>query len=192
MKALLNRITDRVSTKKGMWVVLAIWLGLAIILGGAAPEAKDYQSTVTGGGLPSTAKSVIASNQLENYFSKDEGIPALLVISEHNKELDATQVSSVVKAINEGLDHFKSIVPFDQLPTAAQEGFFSEDRSTVVLPTLLTAGLEAKEMNSTLEELKKVASEQSQASFVRMCQRCSSYSVESHSGLRFQSWGTLR
>lgn len=169
MKVLLNGITDRVSTKKGMWVALAIWLGLATILGGAAPGAKDYQSTVTGGGLPSTAKSVIANNQLENYFSKDEGIPALLVISEHNKVLDSAQVSSIIKVINEaGLDHFKSIVPFDQLPTATQEGFFSEDRSTVVLPTLLTAGLEAKEMNSTLEEMKKVASEQSQASFVRI------------------------
>lgn len=112
MKVLLNGITDRVSTKKGMWVALAIWLGLATILGGAAPGAKDYQSTVTGGGLPSTAKSVIANNQLENYFSKDEGIPALLVISEHNKVLDSAQVSSIIKVINEaGLDHFKSIVP---------------------------------------------------------------------------------
>ncbi|WP_274366312.1 MMPL family transporter [Paenibacillus thermotolerans] len=170
MKALLHRITDFASTRKGMWTVLTAWLLVTLLLGGLAPGAKDYESNATGQGLPDTAKSVIAQRELDTYFgSTDQGLPALIVISEEGKKLDAGRIAEMTTAIqDEGLEHLKGIVPFDRLPPPARERFFSGDGSTAVIPALLEEGLETKEIQATLKELQTIASDRSEASFVRI------------------------
>lgn len=169
MKAILSSITDRVATRKGMWIVLALWLAGTIILAGTAPGASEYKSTVPGSGLPDEAKSVIAAGQLEEYFSGDEGLPALLVLSEDDKELQNERISAVVRALDEAqIKEINSIVPYDRLPPQVQKGFQSEDGSTAVIPVLLNDNLEAKVIQTTLETMEKIAIDSSEASFVRI------------------------
>ena len=43
MKSLLLRITDFVSTKRGMRITLGVWLAVTLLLGGLAPSAKEYE-----------------------------------------------------------------------------------------------------------------------------------------------------
>ena len=59
MRKFLNFITDRVTTKKGMWVTLTIWLAATVLLAVLAPGAKDYEVTSIDS-LPKDAQSVIA------------------------------------------------------------------------------------------------------------------------------------
>jgi RND superfamily putative drug exporter len=58
MKSFLKSITDRVSTKKGMWFTLGVWVIVTVLLAVFAPSVKEYESSnITS--LPSDAKSVI-------------------------------------------------------------------------------------------------------------------------------------
>jgi len=168
LKPLLCRITDSISTKKGMWLSLAVWLIAAMLLGAMAPGSRDYESTVTGQGLPETAKSVVAERLLETYFSNDEGITALVVVAEDSGELDVQKVADAAAAVEaSNLEHVKSIVPIHKLPPAARGGFISEDGSTAVLPVLLHAGLEVEKVEETLGELEEIMREHTGAPFVR-------------------------
>ena len=78
MQSILKRITDQVSTRKGTWVTLGVWVIVTVLLAVFAPSAKEYESSnITS--LPSDAKSVIAQNKLDQYFKDNDGIPAILV-----------------------------------------------------------------------------------------------------------------
>jgi len=155
MKNLLLRITDFVSTKRGMRITLAAWLAVTLLLGGMAPSAKDYEVTSIDS-LPSDAQSVIAQNKLDQYFASADGIPAILVFHAEEGEADlaALEPFFAQAAETEGL---KSIVPIPSLPPQAQEAFRSEDGSTVIVPVLFESSMETKELREALEHLDSLA-----------------------------------
>lgn len=43
MHKVLQAVTDRVTTKKGVWITLAVWLIAVVLLALFAPGAKDYE-----------------------------------------------------------------------------------------------------------------------------------------------------
>lgn len=59
MRSILHWITDKVSTKRGMWTTLAVWLIITMLLAVLAPSAKEYEVTSIDS-LPADAQSVIA------------------------------------------------------------------------------------------------------------------------------------
>ncbi|MCS0543616.1 hypothetical protein NXY55_26960, partial [Aeromonas veronii] len=64
MKNMLQAITDRVTTKKGMWITLVTWLIITILLAVFAPNAKDYEVSRIDS-LPDDAQSVIAQGKVD-------------------------------------------------------------------------------------------------------------------------------
>ena len=155
MKTLLLRITDFVSTKRGMWITLAVWLVATMLLGGLAPGAKDYEVTSIDS-LPADAQSVIARDKLDQYFESADGIPAILVFhaGEGAVDLEALEPFFGQAKETEGL---KSIVPIASLPPQAREAFLSEDGGTVIVPVLFDASMETKELREALEHLDSLA-----------------------------------
>ncbi|WP_066056619.1 MMPL family transporter [Robertmurraya korlensis] len=158
MKSILKRITDRVSTRKGTWVTLGLWVIVTVLLAILAPSAKDYESSnITS--LPSDAKSVIAQNKLDQYFKDNDGIPAILVFqSSDDKEVNVSELGSFIMQV-EKVEGVKDIVPITTLPPQATASFFSEDKSTVILPVTFEAGFEAKEMRASQEEMLDIVEE---------------------------------
>lgn len=73
MKSFIQAITDFVSTKKGMWITLAAWLVLTIVLAVFAPSAKDYEVSRIDS-LPSDVKSVIAQKRSISIFLITKGL----------------------------------------------------------------------------------------------------------------------
>ena len=63
MKKIIRRCTRMVSTKKGMYITLALWFLLAGFLT-IAPSSKEYETTNMEI-LPEEAQSVIAKKQIE-------------------------------------------------------------------------------------------------------------------------------
>ncbi|WP_442598778.1 MMPL family transporter [Neobacillus sp. D3-1R] len=156
MQSWIQSITDFVSTKKGMWITLAIWFFAAVLMGGLAPSAKDYEVSKIDS-LPKDAKSIIAKEKVDHYFKDNDGVPALLVFQSKKGEIELSSLIEFLEKVEkekiEGLDQ---IIPLASLPPQATAGFFSEDGKTAVIPLSFDSALETKELRTGLEQLQKL------------------------------------
>ncbi|MGX6444463.1 MMPL family transporter [Neobacillus sp. K501] len=153
MKSLLLWITDRVTSKKGMWMTLGIWLVVTVLLAVLAPGAKDYEVTKIDS-IPKDAKSVMAQNKVDQYFKDSEGIPAILVFQSDDK-VEISQLTSFIEDV-EKMDGVKEVVPLTSMPPQATASFFSEDQTTLILPLTFKSSLESKEMRTAQEKMVKM------------------------------------
>ncbi len=157
MKTLLQSITDRVSTKKGMWVTLGIWFLITMLLGMFAPSAKQYEATSIDS-LPADTQSVIAQGKLDEYFKNNDGIPAILVFQAEQKEVDLAQLTPFYDRIAE-VEGIKEIVPILSIPPqVVVKAFMSEDQSTLIIPLNFDSSLETKELRMAQEQISDIAS----------------------------------
>ena len=124
MKKLLQAITDRVTTKKGMWITLALWLVVTVALSVFAPMAHDYKvSSIQS--LPEDAQSVIAQKKIDQYFKDQEGIPAILVFQAKSGEIELNELIEAVEKIEaEKVKGVRQIVPVGKMPPQAAATFF--------------------------------------------------------------------
>ncbi|WP_042357674.1 MMPL family transporter [Bacillus rubiinfantis] len=157
MKSFLQAITDRVSTKKGMWITLTAWLVITMALAMFAPNAKDYEVSSIDS-LPDDAKSVIAQKKTEQYFPSNEGTPGILVFQAKNGQVELQKLGEVLEKIKEkDINGIEQIIPLASLPPQATAGFFSEDKTTAIIPLTFDASLESKEIRDSLAKVKDVA-----------------------------------
>jgi putative drug exporter of the RND superfamily len=152
MHKVLQAVTDRVTTKKGVWITLAVWLIAVVLLALFAPGAKDYEVSQVDS-LPGEAQAVIAQKKLDQYFRQD-GTPAIFVFQSKHGELKAETLLELLKKI-EGADlkGLKSAVPLQNLPPQAMMGFFSDDKTTAVLPYMFDESLETKEIKEVRDQV---------------------------------------
>lgn len=154
MNKLLHPITDWVSTKRGAWITLIIWLVLMIGLS-AGPKLSEYK-TSNFQSLPDDAKSIIAENKLTEYFPNEQGTPGILVFHNEKGDINAESVTAIVNAIiAESIEGIDQIIDISQLPPQALEGFISEGQSTMIIPMTLEKGLG----NAAYEQINDHASE---------------------------------
>lgn len=154
MNKFLHPITDWVSSKRGAWITVIIWLVLMIGLS-AGPKLGDYKVS-NFQSLPDDAQSIIAENKLSEHFPNDEGTPGILVFHNENGEINVDSVKSILGAIiGENIEGIDQIVDIATLPPQALAGFTSEDKTTMIIPMTLEAGLG----NATYEEINDKASE---------------------------------
>ncbi|MFD1850932.1 MMPL family transporter [Oceanobacillus bengalensis] len=156
MKNVLQKVTNYVSTKQGMWVTLGIWIVILLILTFAAPSARDYQvSSIET--LPEDAESIIASEKVQTYFESSSSLPAILVFESENEEVTRSELVDVVTLIkDEDIKGLDEVIPLDQLPPQAAEGFFSEDSSTALLPLSFNPDLETEDIKDSLNQIDKL------------------------------------
>ncbi|MFS8631144.1 MAG: MMPL family transporter, partial [Bacillales bacterium] len=146
MKSLLQAITDRVTTKKGMWITLILWLVATIALSIFAPMANEYKVTNVDS-LPDDAKSVLAQAKIDKYFKEQEGIPAILVFQAKDEEIGLPELASVLEKIEKAkVPGVEKIVPLGKMPPQAAVQFFSEDKTTAMIPLIYNASMESKEL----------------------------------------------
>ncbi|WP_394236828.1 MMPL family transporter [Niallia oryzisoli] len=158
MKTFIQYITDRVTTKKGMWITLIIWLAATILLATFAPSAKEYEVSSIAS-IPEDAQSVIAQNKVDEYFSEDEGTPGILVFQSDKEEIDVTQLIGFFAKVEDEIDGVEQVVPLAALPPQAVAGFFSEDKQTAVIPLTFDPALESKELRDKLEKIQALSKE---------------------------------
>lgn len=161
MKKLLKVITDRVTTKKGMWITLAAWLIVTIALSIFAPSVRDYQVSKIDT-LPVNAKSVVAQSKVVEYFKNNEGIPAILVFQSKNGEVMLSELASILDKIeNEKIKGVQQVVPLSSLPPQATTEFFSEDKSTALIPLTFDSSLETNEMQKSIDKIRNLVEDSS-------------------------------
>src|SRR5690606_9248183 len=99
MNKFLNPITDWVSTKRGMWITIIVWLVLMIALS-MGPRLNDYK-VANFQSLPDDAQSIIADQKLKEYFPDDQGTPGILVFHNAEGDVDLTAVQDILAGITD-------------------------------------------------------------------------------------------
>lgn len=160
MRNMLKPLTDWVATKKGMWIVLASWLLVIVLLTAFAPAARDYTADAFES-LPNDAASIEAAKKVEEYFPNDGGTPAILVFNEDNKKVDDAEVAKALALIEKEVKGITSMAPFAQLPPAARAEFLSEDKSAAAIPIVFQQGFTSEDFEPRIEQITKIANEQS-------------------------------
>ncbi|WP_438824383.1 MMPL family transporter [Bacillus sp. JJ1533] len=161
MKKMLLAITDRVTTKRGMWITLTTWLMITVLLAVFAPNAKDYEVSRTDS-LPDDSQSVIAQSKIDEYFQDSNGTPGILVFQSNEEKLEFQELVDVFNLIEKAeIPGVEQVVPLTSLPPQAVAGFFSEDQTTALLPIIFDESLETKEIRDSKEVIIKVVEESS-------------------------------
>ena len=158
MRRVLRPITDWVSTKRGMWISILIWLIVMIGLS-AGPRLGDYKAT-SFQSLPDEAQSIIAENKLEKTFPNDQGTPGILVFHNALGDINLDEVKRITNGIISADIHgVKSIVNIGTLPPHALKGFISADNSTIIVPMSLEPGLGNHEYAEINDEAFRLGNE---------------------------------
>ncbi|MEH7382728.1 MMPL family transporter [Bacillus sp. JJ1533] len=158
---MLLAITDRVTTKRGMWITLTTWLMITVLLAVFAPNAKDYEVSRTDS-LPDDSQSVIAQSKIDEYFQDSNGTPGILVFQSNEEKLEFQELVDVFNLIEKAeIPGVEQVVPLTSLPPQAVAGFFSEDQTTALLPIIFDESLETKEIRDSKEVIIKVVEESS-------------------------------
>jgi putative drug exporter of the RND superfamily len=159
MRNLLQSITDWVSTKKGMWITLAVWLVVTVGLSLFAPNAKDYEVSRIAS-LPEDAGSLIAQNKVDEYFKDTNGTPGILVFQSEEGSLEPATLVDIFNRIEEAkIPGVEQVIPLASLPPQAIQGFFSEDQTTALIPIIFDAALETKEIGESKNQIIEVVEE---------------------------------
>jgi len=158
LSKLLRPITDWVSTKNGMRITILIWLAVMIGLS-AGPRLSDYKVT-NFQSLPDEAQSIIAENRLEKLFPNDQGTPGILVFHDASGDVKLNEVKQIMNGlIAADIPGVQSIVDIGAMPPQALAGFTSADRSTVIVPMSLEAGLGNNEYAEINDEASSLGNE---------------------------------
>ncbi|WP_455662207.1 MMPL family transporter [Pradoshia sp.] len=140
MKRFLHAVTDWVSTKKGMRITIIAWLVLMIGLS-AGPKLSDYKVT-NFQSLPDEAESIVAENKVNEMFPSDTGTPGILVFNNPDGDIDIAEVTEILGGImDENIEGIEEIVDISKMPPQALAAFTSEDKTTMIVPMNLEAGL---------------------------------------------------
>lgn len=158
MSKLLRFITDRVTTKRGMWITILIWL-VAMIGLSAGPRLGDYKVT-NFQSLPDEARSIIAEKKLEQLFPNGQGTPGILVFHHPAGEVNPEEVKQILDGIvSAEVEGIQSIVDIGALPPQAIAGFTSDDKSTMIVPMSLSAGLGNGDYAEINDEASRIGNE---------------------------------
>ncbi|WP_110931918.1 MMPL family transporter [Paenibacillus bouchesdurhonensis] len=161
MKSLLTSITDWVTTKRGMWITLVVWLVLMIGLS-AGPQLSNYKVT-NFQSLPNDAPSIIANEKLEQYFPNDQGTPGILVFHNDDGEVNLTAVTEIMNAIiSTDVAGVDQIVDIAKLPPQATAAFMSEDKSTMIIPMTLDPAADSRQIGETVDAVARIGNEAAQ------------------------------
>ncbi|MEK4284241.1 MMPL family transporter [Ureibacillus sp. FSL K6-0165] len=136
----IQALTDKVATKKGAWITIAIWLLIMIVIS-AGPKLSDYKTT-NFQALPNNAESIIAQNKLDEFFPNDQGTPGIYVFHKSDGEITVEEVGEIIDGIKKAdIEGIETIVDVSKLPPQALSAFISEDKTTMIVPMNLKNGL---------------------------------------------------
>jgi len=156
MKTLIQIVTNRVTTKKGMWITLSAWLIVTMALAMFAPSVRDYQVSKIDT-LPEDAKSVAAKAKVDQYFKGNKGLPAILVFQSKNGEVTISDLTNILdKVETEKIKGVEQLVPLSKLPPQAAAEFFSKDKTTALIPLNFDSSLETKELQKSIDKISNI------------------------------------
>lgn len=158
MKNALQRVTDFVTTKRGMWITLTVWVLLAVLLS-AGPKAADYRAT-NFQSLPDDAESIIADGELRETFPDAQSTPGILVFSSEQPIELKTILDTLTEIQSSPIEGLLPMMDISELPPQALEGFYSENQQTFIFPLELESGIGSDKYKDITDELLAIGESQ--------------------------------
>lgn len=156
MHKVLQILTDFVSSKKGMWITVGVWLAITIILSVLAPSARDYEVSRLEA-FPGNTQSIVAKKKLEHYFNETDGIPAILVFQAKEGKIQTKDFSEAIKQITEKkINGLKQVITIDKLSPQALQSFFSKDETTALIPMKFDESLDTGDIRNSIDQMYSV------------------------------------
>lgn len=141
-----------------MRITILAWLLVMIILS-AGPRLNDYRVSQFQS-LPNEAQSILAENKLNTLFPNDQGTPGILVFHNPSGDVNVDEAKQILNGIiSADIPGIETIVDIGALPPQALSGFMSEDKSTIIVPMNLEAGLGNKEYAEINDEASRIGNE---------------------------------
>src|SRR5690625_118057 len=156
MHKFLRSLTDRIVTKKGVWITFSVWIAITVILSLFAPSSKDYSVNNVSKLYPESSPSQVAQKKLDEYFKEDDGIPAILVFESTDTTLKDELMTLSDELFTTDIPYVKSVIPLHFLPPKATNAFITEDETAAFLPVLFEENLTSKEIRVGLEKMESI------------------------------------
>lgn len=152
MKKILQALTNKMITRKGVWLTLAVWVVAAAVLSVIAPGSKEYSVNNVSKLYPETSPSEVAQQKVDEYFKDDDGMPAIFVLEATDVSLNEADIQQFSKKLQDAeIPYAKSIIPLHQLPPEALNSFVSDDETALFMPGLFEEGVTSKEIKEGLD-----------------------------------------
>ncbi|OWA36070.1 hypothetical protein B9G55_09425 [Saccharibacillus sp. O16] len=150
-------IYGALSGRVGRWVVLAVWIAVAVLLNMLWPGINERE-TNNATDLSDQYPSVQAAQVAEREFPSDGGQAALLVWNRSGglSEDDLKAIAQLTESLeSEPLPEQKGVLPLHKLPAPARQSLLSEDGSTLVLPVTFAEGVGTDGLKEDVKLLKQ-------------------------------------
>ncbi|KXH78314.1 MMPL family transporter [Sporosarcina sp. HYO08] len=146
--------------KRKWWIAVISWLLVTIILSAVAPGAKEFTEANKNAGLPDDAASIIADEQLEQYFPQEGGIPlfAVLFKEEGLTEQEILQIATAIEAVD--TEGAVEALPITKLQPEIRQTFWSADKKTFFMPLTASEELEGNDLNAIISSMKEQVAQQ--------------------------------
>lgn len=151
MDSIIGKLTDKVTTPKGVRITLIVWIVIMFLLS-AGPRPSDYKSP-NFKSLPADAASMIAEAKVKEHFPDDQGTPAILVFHRDQGEVDVQTVMKTVRAVTEANIEHVELPDLAALPDAALKAFVSEDKSIMIVPATLSGQLGGRQLGEKVDAI---------------------------------------
>lgn len=151
MDSIIRKLTDKVTTPKGVRITLIVWIVIMFLLS-AGPRPSDYKSP-NFKSLPADAASMIAEAKVKEHFPDDQGTPAILVFHRDQGEVDVQTVMKTVRAVTEANIEHVELPDLAALPDAALKAFVSEDKSIMIVPATLSGQLGGRQLGEKVDAI---------------------------------------
>jgi len=162
MKKLLAGFIEVVSSRKGRWVTLLVWVILVAALSIFFPNVNSVTNNGAAN-LPKDAMSVQADEVKAKQFPDNTGIPALLVWY-HTGGLtnqDLQLITHLYQHLeNNPLPNQSFIPPLGKLPTKGLKSSISKDGTSIVTPVFMKKNTSTDDLSANLDKLKNYLTQQ--------------------------------
>ncbi|MBH5318900.1 MMPL family transporter [Paenibacillus sp. GSMTC-2017] len=162
MQPFFQRLAEIVSSRKGCYITVIVWLAFVLLLSFSAPSAKEHAISSSENSIHLNTPSAKARALAEAHFPSENGSIALLVF--HNNTAAITQEQKqTIEAISKWLssdtqpNYISGAMPYHQFPQNIKDSLYSKDGSTMLLNAALTKDIDSATINDTLDEIRDYA-----------------------------------
>ncbi len=145
------------SGRVGRWVVLVIWIAVAVLLNIIWPGINQREDN-SAADLSDQYPSVQAAQVAEREFPGDGGQAALLVWNRSGglSDEDLNGIAKLTESLeSEPLPQQKGVLPLHKLPAPARQSLLSEDGGTIVLPVTFNDSVDTDGLKEEVKLLKE-------------------------------------
>ncbi len=150
-------IAKIISGKKGRFVIIAIWIVVALGLQFILPNASTYKED-TARDLSKSEPSVIAEKVEDRYFEKNNGIPLLITWSS-NQGLSASDLEKIqelnASLQNDPIPNQNQLVPLEKVPPQVLLEQRSKDKKSFIQTVIMDEGTSSEKIKIAISELEK-------------------------------------